>query len=74
MSKGIHRKITKALRRIEYDMRGHGGGMYARGLASEGYLGGYRQALSDVSALLRGIPPGDPRRFFDDEITHRDKK
>jgi len=30
------------------------GGMYARGLASEGYAGGYRDALSDVLLLLTG--------------------
>lgn len=73
MAKGIHKKITIALRRVEFDMRGHAGGMYGRGLASEGYLGGYQQALRDVSALLRGIRPGDPRRFFDPDPSHKDE-
>lgn len=33
------------------------GGMYARGLASEGYDGGYRDALYDVTNLLSGVMP-----------------
>jgi len=38
------------------------GGQIAAGLASEGYNGGYRDALSDVELLLNGIYPNE--RFF----------
>lgn len=30
---------------------------YSRGLAREGYLGGYADALSDVQLLLNGVVP-----------------
>jgi len=30
-------------------------GLYARGLASEGYNGGYRDALDDVILLMNGL-------------------
>lgn len=38
-------------------------GMYARGLASEGYLGGYRDALQAVMLLLNGVIPNDFRGY-----------
>ncbi len=53
-------------------MSQHDGGKYARGLASEGYVGGYAQALEDVRAMLDGVPPGDPRGFWTDHETHLD--
>lgn len=31
--------------------------LYSRGLASEGYLGGYAQALQDVLLLSNGVRP-----------------
>lgn len=33
------------------------GGKYARGLAGEGYTGGYRDALRDVLLVLDGVVP-----------------
>jgi hypothetical protein len=33
------------------------GGLYARGLAGEGYAGGYRDALHDVILFLNGVKP-----------------
>jgi hypothetical protein len=40
------------------------GGRNASGLASEGYMGGYLQALHDVDAMLRHGYPTDPRRLW----------
>jgi hypothetical protein len=38
--------------------------LYSRGLAGEGYLGGYRQAISDVILLINaGIIP-DSKGWF----------
>ena len=34
-----------------------GGSFYARGLASEGYDGGFRDALDDVLLLLNNVEP-----------------
>jgi hypothetical protein len=42
------------------------GGLYAGGLASEGYAGGYLQALEDVALLLRGIKPPNTWEFWND--------
>lgn len=36
------------------------GGFYAGGLGSEGFMGGYREALSDVMLALNGC---EPRRW-----------
>ena len=33
------------------------GGKFARGLSSEGYAGGYAQALEDVQLALNGVKP-----------------
>lgn len=40
------------------------GGMYARGLAREGYLGGYVQALMDVCLLINDVEPNDDRNIW----------
>lgn len=49
---------------IEGCARRDSGDMYARGLSSEGYAGGYRQALDDVEAMLRHGGPSDPRGYW----------
>ena len=43
------------------------GGTYARGLATEGWAGGYLQALDDVDAVARHGCPEDPRNYWRDE-------
>ncbi len=73
MAKGIRRKLRRAQKRAYTAMHQHGGSLYARGLASEGYIGGYAQALADVQAMMDGVPPGDPRGFWTEEETHLDK-
>ena len=56
--------ISKARKEVEKDISGHAsrGGIYARALAGEGYSGGYRDALDDVTLLLNGVIPN--RRFW----------
>ena len=53
------REIEKARELVEKEIRARAaqGGMYARGLSSEGYAGGYRDALDDVMLLLRDVMP-----------------
>jgi hypothetical protein len=59
MAKGIKRKLAIARRRVSEEIRGlrQGGGIYASGTASEGYSGGYRDALDDVLLALNGVTP-----------------
>lgn len=68
MSKGIKRSLEKALDRVQADMAGNAGrgGMYARGLSTEGYAGGYYQALLDVKAMLDGHFVPDTRGYWAD--------
>jgi len=59
MAKGIKRQIKIGLNAVNQevaDLQGNGS-LYARGLASEGYAGGYRDALNDVLLLLNGVAP-----------------
>lgn len=55
--------ITKVERRVEHEIRGYTlgasgmSGLYARGLSTEGYAGGYLDALRDVKLLLGGVMP-----------------
>jgi len=42
------------------------GGRIAAGLASEGYAGGYRDALSDVLLLLNGVKPNRRHYWYDE--------
>lgn len=64
MAKGIRRRLAREESRIDEMIResAEGGGMYARGLSGEGYLGGYRDALADVYLLLNGVNPPDRGR------------
>lgn len=59
MARGILRRLRAAKEKVNTEISGHAkrGGLYARGLASEGYAGGYRDALEDVDLMLRGIEP-----------------
>lgn len=58
MAKGIYRKLDLVLKNLRWEMKGNpDDGKYARGLRSEGYLGGYRQAILDVDLALRGGNP-----------------
>ncbi len=76
MAKGIKRGIAIARRNVSVLIRAHAaGGSIARALASEGYNGGYRDALDDVVLALNGIMP--MRESFwrdDDEIALRKRR
>ena len=56
MAKGIKRKIRKVIKRVELDMLAFASGDNLKGaLIQEGYNGGYRDALMDVSLALDGF-------------------
>lgn len=55
-------KLLQHLDAVVLDRMGHhSGSKVARGLAGEGWLGGYRAAINDVEALLRHGAPTDER-------------
>lgn len=61
MARGIARQVQRALSATNKEIANLSkGGMFVRGLASEGYAGGYRDALNDVLLALNG---GDPHRY-----------
>ena len=59
MAKGIKRLLSVARKNVSREITKiwGSGGVYARGLAGEGYYGGYRDALDDVSLALNGCIP-----------------
>ena len=60
MTKREAEQTIKAVREVVSDeISGNAstGGHYAAALASEGYAGGYRDALDDVLLLLQGVTP-----------------
>ena len=59
MAKGIKRLLEIASASVDAEINSHAsrGGKYARGLAGEGYAGGYRDALNDVLLALNGVTP-----------------
>ena len=63
MARGIKRKVFKARNRVDEEIRvgTDQSNLYSRGLAGEGYLGGYRDALDDVILLLNGVKPNRRR-------------
>jgi hypothetical protein len=54
--------IEKATAEVEVSARG--GDKWARGLASEGFAGGYAEALRDVEAMILHGHPTDSRRYW----------
>lgn len=59
MAKGIKRMLVKVRKVVAGDISGFAqrGGLYAQGMAGEGYNGGYRDALDDVLLALNGVEP-----------------
>jgi len=57
MAKGIRRQLRKAQDRVRKEMAERNESFYGRGLSTEGYAGGYRQALADVELALNGVDP-----------------
>lgn len=58
--------LANARKNVAAEIRGNSedGSLYARGMANEGYAGGYRAALDDVEAMLTHGHPGDQRRYW----------
>jgi len=56
MARGIKRKVKKALARVSKEIEDNrgSGDLFSRGLASEGYAGGYAAALRHVLLALDG--------------------
>ena len=51
-------------------MREHGDDKFARGLSSEGYAGGYMQALDDIDGALTHGCPSDHRGYWREAERH----
>jgi len=68
MAKGILRRIRRAAETVGREISAFAGrGHIAGGLASEGYAGGYRDALWDVEAMLRGTFPCRRPEYWNEE-------
>lgn len=66
MTRSILRALRKAQTKVTAEIDGFaaGGDKFTRGLANEGWAGGYRQALYDVEAMLTHGYPSDPRHYW----------
>jgi len=64
MARGIKRRLRKVSDAVNAEISAmtNNDDMYSRGLASEGYLGGYRDCLMDVLSVLSGYDPTDRSR------------
>lgn len=58
--------LRAARDRVQEEINGQArdGGLYARGLSTEGFRGGYREALLDVDAMLTHGYPTDARNYW----------
>lgn len=60
-AKGIKRKLDMVYKKVSKTISDNAkGGFYAAGLSTEGYHGGYRQAIMDVTAAIYGNNPNFP--------------
>lgn len=75
MPKGIKRKLNKVLDKVNKQIASsiNRDNIYSRGLASEGYNGGYRDALSDVLLALNGAQP-NRQRWWDESDDNESNK
>lgn len=62
--KRLQHRLAAALAKIDAEIAGHRDHAIGRGLAGEGYAGGFRDALMAMELLLRDVEPNDPHRFF----------
>ena len=61
----MRKKIQKVTQKIQDEMSSDNS-FYARGLSSEGYAGGYRDALYDIQLILNDVIP-DGRNWWRDD-------
>lgn len=70
MARGIERQLKKVRKRVSAHIKANAerGGIYARGMAGEGYHGGYCDAIDDIGLALNGVRPNrrDFWEIFDD--------
>lgn len=67
MAKGIKRKIIAARDKVNYEISQNAKrNSMAGAMASEGYAGGYRDALNDVLLLLNDVTP-NRRDYYENE-------
>ncbi len=59
----LHKRLRIAIDAIHAEMN-YAQGKYGRGLSSEGYAGGFVQALYDVQLLLNDVEPNDGRHYW----------
>lgn len=65
MAKGIKRQLDIALHNVNQAISGQcKRGYLSAAMSTEGYAGGYRQALYDVMAALNDVPPGENSRYW----------
>ena len=63
--RGLLKAMRDVRKVVEGDIRALSqGGRYAAGLSTEGYTGGYLQALDDIDAMLRHGYPRDPNGYW----------
>lgn len=55
--KGIKRDLRIAIKNVQKEIENMPNGFFSRGLANEGYAGGYLQALMDIELALNGVNP-----------------
>ena len=69
--RGIRRLLAIARRNVSKEITNlsENGNRYSRGLAGEGYYGGYRDALDDVGIALGGGLP-DRKPWWTEEATN----
>jgi len=69
MTKGIKRKIKIAMKNISNNIENatNQNNLWSRGLAREGFDGGYEAALSDVLLVLSGGEPCSRPEFWKED-------
>ncbi len=66
MACGIMRDLDKVLVRVNKEIKGNSVGFFGGGLASEGYAGGYRDAIHHVINALNGVKPNCTLGYWDE--------
>ena len=68
------KQLDRAQAWARYEIRAvaEGGSKYARGLAGEGYYGGYRDAIGDVFLILNNVEPQRVPSYFEEQKEGKD--
>jgi hypothetical protein len=72
INKAIREEIARAYESVKKEISCHDGSFYARGLAGEGWAGGYAAAMQDMLLAIRGVKPNT--RSYWDGWSYRDPK